>query len=312
MKKTRIMPENHPWYWSMPVKFSQGWRVENANLVFVGGQVSADRQGNVIAPDDIEEQTRNVFENIGLVLREAGAATPAALWLSPRRSLGPAGVFLLTVAARGAGVLARSGEAVEVWPVAGFTVGTRRSLLALAEVAGPPAPAADALDALLGRLREEAPFAVHLGALLRSADESVHEFPGVLARVLLLATDSENHTVRFASAGAVPPLVVGRTGGIVLLDERGPALGLVRDGAWRESGPLLLTPGHLLLATTSGVTETPREDGRTFGEVALRGLLAERRGDTPRNVVRAVLRASAEFGGRAAPSPRTALALRMR
>ena len=70
MKKTRIMPEGH-WDWSMPVKFSQGWKV--GNLVFVGGQISADEHGHTIGAGDIEIQTRNVFENIRKVLNEAGA-----------------------------------------------------------------------------------------------------------------------------------------------------------------------------------------------------------------------------------------------
>jgi len=69
--KQRIMPEDHQWDWSMPVPFSQGWKVDN--LVFVGGQVSADRDGNAIGVGDIEVQTRNTFENITRVLRDAGA-----------------------------------------------------------------------------------------------------------------------------------------------------------------------------------------------------------------------------------------------
>ena len=70
MKKVRIMPDGH-WYWSMPVPFSQGWKV--GNLIFVGGQISADRRGRTIAPGDIATQTRNVFEHIRRVLREVGA-----------------------------------------------------------------------------------------------------------------------------------------------------------------------------------------------------------------------------------------------
>lgn len=70
MEKTRIMPEGH-WDWSMPVKFSQGWKV--GNLIFVGGQISADDHGHTIGAGDIEIQTRNVFENIRKVLNEAGA-----------------------------------------------------------------------------------------------------------------------------------------------------------------------------------------------------------------------------------------------
>lgn len=68
--KLRIMPEHH-WSWHIATPFSQGWRV--GNLVFVGGQVSADEAGNVIGDGDIEVQTRNVFENVTRVLREAGA-----------------------------------------------------------------------------------------------------------------------------------------------------------------------------------------------------------------------------------------------
>lgn len=68
--KTRIMPEDH-WDWSVPVPFSQGWRV--GDLLFVGGQISADTQGRVIGEGDIEVQTRNVFEHITTVLREGGA-----------------------------------------------------------------------------------------------------------------------------------------------------------------------------------------------------------------------------------------------
>lgn len=74
MEKTRIMPDDIDWDWHVPVKFSQGWRIHGAeNLLFVGGQVSADRNGDVIGAGDIETQTRNVFTNIGRVLRDGGA-----------------------------------------------------------------------------------------------------------------------------------------------------------------------------------------------------------------------------------------------
>jgi enamine deaminase RidA (YjgF/YER057c/UK114 family) len=68
--RQRLMPAGH-WDWHMPTPFSQGWRV--GNLVFVGGQLSADEHGNVLGEGDIEAQTRNVFENISRVLAEAGA-----------------------------------------------------------------------------------------------------------------------------------------------------------------------------------------------------------------------------------------------
>jgi enamine deaminase RidA (YjgF/YER057c/UK114 family) len=40
--------------------------------VYVGGQISLDRNGEVLGPDNIEIQTRNVFENLVTVLKAAG------------------------------------------------------------------------------------------------------------------------------------------------------------------------------------------------------------------------------------------------
>lgn len=83
MDKQRIMPEDHPWDWPMQVSFSQGWKVSGAEtLVFVGGQVSADREGRAIGVGDIEEQTRNTFDNIGRVLHRANADWPDVVKLN--------------------------------------------------------------------------------------------------------------------------------------------------------------------------------------------------------------------------------------
>ena len=49
--RQRLMPQGH-WGWSIPVPFSQGWRV--GNLIFVGGQISADEHGRTIGVGDIE------------------------------------------------------------------------------------------------------------------------------------------------------------------------------------------------------------------------------------------------------------------
>ena len=72
MKKQPLNPENH-WDWSMPMPFVQGWAVEDAKLVFVGGQISSDDKGQTIGAGDIAAQTRNVFNSIRAVLNEAGA-----------------------------------------------------------------------------------------------------------------------------------------------------------------------------------------------------------------------------------------------
>lgn len=70
MGKARIMPANH-WDWSIPVPLSQGWKV--GNLLFVGGQISADSKGRTIASGDLAKQTRNCMEFIRSVLSDGGA-----------------------------------------------------------------------------------------------------------------------------------------------------------------------------------------------------------------------------------------------
>jgi 2-iminobutanoate/2-iminopropanoate deaminase len=46
--------------------------VKNARMVFVTGQIALDSSGNVVS-ENIEEQTRFVFENIRKILNDAGA-----------------------------------------------------------------------------------------------------------------------------------------------------------------------------------------------------------------------------------------------
>jgi 2-iminobutanoate/2-iminopropanoate deaminase len=71
--KQRLMPPDH-WSWTISTPFSQGWRC--GDFVFVGGQVSATKDGEVIGAGDIETQTRNVLHAIESVLHE-GTATLA-------------------------------------------------------------------------------------------------------------------------------------------------------------------------------------------------------------------------------------------
>lgn len=69
-ERSRIMPADS-WDWSIPVPLSQGWALDG--IVWVGGQISADRSGKAVALGDIREQTQNVMNHIGNVLRNAGA-----------------------------------------------------------------------------------------------------------------------------------------------------------------------------------------------------------------------------------------------
>ncbi len=69
-ERQRIMPA-HAWDWSMPTPLSQGWRV--GTVIYAGGQISADRRGRTVAPDDVSQQTVNTMEFLRHVLLDAGA-----------------------------------------------------------------------------------------------------------------------------------------------------------------------------------------------------------------------------------------------
>lgn len=67
--KQRLQPANH-WDWSIPnTQFTQGWKI--GRLAFIGGQISADDKARAVG-DDMETQTRNVFNFIRRTLAEGG------------------------------------------------------------------------------------------------------------------------------------------------------------------------------------------------------------------------------------------------
>lgn len=70
--KTKINPPN---FTKTVGAYSQGLKVEMGDkaIVFVSGQLAMDADGNPIAPNDISDQTRYIFENIKTILMNAGA-----------------------------------------------------------------------------------------------------------------------------------------------------------------------------------------------------------------------------------------------
>lgn len=55
-------------------RYSQGIVTQGGKLLFIAGQTAADKNGEVVGKGDIEAQTKQVFENIQAVLKEAGGS----------------------------------------------------------------------------------------------------------------------------------------------------------------------------------------------------------------------------------------------
>jgi len=68
--RKRLMPA-HAWDWSMPTPLSQGWLIDD--VIYAGGQISADRRGQAVAENDLARQTVNTMEFLRHVLLEGGA-----------------------------------------------------------------------------------------------------------------------------------------------------------------------------------------------------------------------------------------------
>lgn len=232
-----------------------------------------------------------------------------------------------------------------------IATGRGRWLVGLADAHGPGEGAAEAARALVAHLRNRAPALARAGASLAGILADANAFvrrtvhcdsaesasdarsllrtgtvrptrlagplraspasSGRLVSVVLVHTDATHHAVRIAVAGAVSPLAAGRTGDVVSLGDRGPALGLVDAARWTETGPVRLAPGHVLLAVTDGVPDRARDDGETFGVARVSRVLSEHCRFAPRAVVRSVLDASDAFAPDD-PADRTAFALRLR
>jgi reactive intermediate/imine deaminase len=79
MRKQQV----NPWEWQNPLGFSQGWRVEGAEaIVFVSGQVAISPDGAVVGEGDFDAQVRQVFENLRVVVEQAGATLDSVVKLT--------------------------------------------------------------------------------------------------------------------------------------------------------------------------------------------------------------------------------------
>lgn len=189
--------------------------------------------------------------------------------------------------------------------------GAGRWLLGLLDARGPGDDAAEVAREVVGFLRRRSARR-EPAAVLADADEFVRaEGRGRLVAATLVDVDVPRHAVRIAVAGGVVPLVAGRSGDVVALGDRGPALGLGAGARWTVAGPVPLAPGHVLPATTDGVPDRARADGTTFGARRVAETLRDLRSAPPRAVVRAVLD-EADRWSADDRSDRSALALRLR
>ena len=68
--RCHVWPESL-WDWTIHLPYRHGLKCHD--MIFLGGQVSLDKQGNTVDPDNMKAQTRQAMIHIGTILKELGA-----------------------------------------------------------------------------------------------------------------------------------------------------------------------------------------------------------------------------------------------
>jgi sigma-B regulation protein RsbU (phosphoserine phosphatase) len=150
--------------------------------------------------------------------------------------------------------------------------GQRLGIL-IADVSGHGVPAALVASMLKIALATQSALASHPARLLAELNAL---FTGRLERQFITAAyvflDTAAGSLRVASAGHPPPLLLRAAGGCEELLANGVVLGRFRSARYDElEAPF--GPGDALVLYTDGITEAPRADGEPFGEERLRATL---------------------------------------
>lgn len=113
---------------------------------------------------------------------------------------------------------------------------------------------------------------------------------------LLLRLNPAQRTLWYANAGHTAGYVLdgeGRLRG--KLDQRGPPLGILPDSEYRESAPLTLNPGDLVLLLTDGIEETEDPLGRIWGIEPVLEIVRTNRHRAAAEILNAVRQAARDF-----------------
>lgn len=114
-------------------------------------------------------------------------------------------------------------------------------------------------------------------ALLALLNHQLYEStPAAKYATLFLAIyDGRSQTLTYSNGGHLPPILIGKDGGVRRLEAGGTVIGLF-DGMTYEEDSVQMHPGEVFLAYSDGVTEPENEFGE-FGEERLIEIVRENR-----------------------------------
>lgn len=176
--------------------------------------------------------------------------------------------------------------------------GAGRVALCVADVSGKGIPAALLMANLQATIRSQTLDGVSPGECARRSNRLLYRSTdmGRFATCFYGVLDAGSGHLTYSNAGHDHPLVLRPDGEEVALIAGGPVLGAFDDQSYDE-GAVTLERGQVLVAYSDGITESFDQHDRPFGISGLRTSLARARHGCAREILEAVLSATAAHAG---------------
>jgi anti-sigma regulatory factor (Ser/Thr protein kinase) len=170
-------------------------------------------------------------------------------------------------------------------------------IITMADIAGKGLPAAMLASSYKTALRASVRRSGSPAELISITNEMLYQelsAADLFVTCAVLVVNTRAHTVRSASAGHTPLLILRRTGELEELPATGPPLGIV-EKLQLEEHTISLEPGDATLIFSDGVTEATEQAGEFFGADRLSDLCSSLSRRTARHIVEATTQAVTEF-----------------
>lgn len=135
---------------------------------------------------------------------------------------------------------------------------------------------------------EKLPATINQKLLMGARAAAAHGRHTKYLSMFLALVESGGRSLRYVTAGHVPPAVIRADGRVEWLEAGGMIVGLLPDVQF-ECGTVVLAAGDILVACTDGITEAMDSAGTEFSRQRMAELVLGVRERTPEEIMRAVL-----------------------
>ena len=106
----------------------------------------------------------------------------------------------------------------------------------------------------------------------------------------------KEHRFTFSNSGHNPPIILKPDGSLILLEQGGPALNILKDAVYNSSS-VSLDSGDQIIFYTDGVTEIFRDDSKEFGFERLKRVLLSCKDASAEEMINRVIESTKSFTG---------------